>query len=59
MHKKPTFFSIIIICLIFSCHTVMAENRFTENGNGTVTDHKLELMWSKTDNQADINWKHP
>lgn len=58
MYKKITFFSIIIICLIFSCHTVMAENRFTDNGNGTVTDHKLELMWSKTDNQVDINWKH-
>ncbi len=58
MHKKISFFSIIIICLSFSCHTAMAGDRFTDNGNGTVTDHKLELMWSKTDNQGDINWKH-
>ena len=57
MYKKITFFSIIITCLIFSCHTVMAEDRFTDNGNGTVTDHKLGLMWAKADNQGDINWK--
>jgi hypothetical protein len=57
MYKKITFFSIIITFLIFSCHTVMAEDRFTDNGDGTVTDHKLGLMWSKTDNQGDIDWK--
>jgi len=57
MYKKITLFSIIIICLIFSSHTVMAGDRFTDNGNGTVTDHKLGLMWSKTDNQRDIDWK--
>ena len=57
MYKKITFFSIIITCLIFSCHTVMAGDRFTDNGNGTVTDHKLGLMWARADNQGDINWK--
>ena len=57
MHKKITFFSIIITYLIFSCHTVLAEDRFTDNGDGTVTDHKMGLMWSKTDNQGDIDWK--
>ena len=57
MHKKITFFNIIIICLIFSCHTVMAGDRLTDNGDGTVTDHKLRMMWAKTDNQDDINWK--
>ena len=35
---------------------VVAADRFTDNGDGTVTDHKLGLMWSKTDNQGDINW---
>lgn len=34
----------------------MAGDRFTDNGDGTVTDRKLNLMWSKTDNQGDINW---
>ena len=31
-------------------------DRFTDNGDGTVTDRKLDLMWSKADNQGDINW---
>ncbi len=57
MYKNKAFFSIIITCMIFSCHTVMAGDRFTDNGNGTVTDHKLELMWAKADNQGDIDWK--
>jgi uncharacterized protein DUF1566 len=57
MYKKITFFSLIITCLIFSCHPAMAEVRFTDNGDGTVTDHKLGLMWAKADNQGDINWK--
>jgi len=33
-----------------------ADGRFTDNGNGTVTDHKTGLMWSKSDNQGNINW---
>jgi len=35
----------------------LAAERFTDNGDGTVTDHKLGLMWAKTDNQGDIDWK--
>ena len=34
----------------------LAEQRFIDHGNGTVTDRKLGLMWAKTDNQADILW---
>ena len=36
--------------------TSLADSRFTDNGDGTVTDHQLNLMWSKADNQGDINW---
>lgn len=35
----------------------LAESRFTDNGDGTVTDHQLGLMWAKFDNQGDIDWK--
>ncbi len=35
---------------------VLAADRFIDNGDGTVTDQKQNLMWSKTDNQGDINW---
>jgi Protein of unknown function (DUF1566) len=33
-----------------------AGDRFTDNGDGTVTDHEMGLMWAKGDNQGDINW---
>ncbi len=48
---------IITICLFFNCATTLAGERFTDNGDGTVTDHQLGIMWSKTDNQGDISWK--
>ncbi len=34
-----------------------AEDRFTRNGDGTVTDRRQGLMWASTDNQGDIGWK--
>ncbi|MFQ5482928.1 MAG: DUF1566 domain-containing protein [Nitrospinaceae bacterium] len=33
--------------------------RFTDNGNGTITDHKMNLMWRKTDSFQDTKkWKN-
>ncbi len=49
-------------CLVFilSClhglPCALGADRFVDNGDGTVTDHQLKLMWSKTDNQGDIDW---
>ncbi len=48
---------IIIICMLFIGVPGFAEDRFTDNGDGTVTDHRMGVMWAKTDNQGDINWK--
>jgi hypothetical protein len=31
--------------------------RFIDNGDGTVIDQQLGLMWAKSDNQGDIEWK--
>ena len=31
--------------------------RFTDNGDGTVTDHKTGLMWSKNANQGQMSWE--
>jgi len=48
-----------IVILITTAGTydfVLAEQRFIDHGNGTVTDRKLGLMWAKTDNQTDIFW---
>jgi len=47
---------VIMLCMFFSGAEVPAGERFTDNGNGTVTDHKLGVMWSKADNQGDIDW---
>jgi hypothetical protein len=46
----------IITIFIVSSTVVIAGERFTDNGDGTVTDHQLGVMWGKTDNQGDINW---
>ena len=53
--KKATLFLItfFMICYIIT----YAGDRFTDNGDGTVTDHSMGLMWAKSDNQGDINWK--
>lgn len=57
MHKKKSsIVSIIMICLFFCSAVVLADERFTDNGDGTVTDHNLGVMWSKVDNQGDIAW---
>ncbi len=34
-----------------------AQERFIDNKDGTVTDTLLHVMWAKTDNQGDINWR--
>ncbi len=49
-------YAIIAVIILFSVLPVAAGERFTDNGDGTVTDHQLGLMWSKTDNNGDINW---
>jgi len=47
----------MIVTLFFTCSPALAEGRFSDNGDGTVSDHQTGLMWSKTDNQGDIPWK--
>lgn len=54
---KPTIVTIMTLCAFFLSAPVLAGDRFTDNGDGTVTDHQLGVMWAKTDNQGDINWK--
>ena len=34
----------------------MASDRFTDHGNGTVTDTETGLMWAAKDNGIPINW---
>jgi len=54
---KTKFVLAITIWALLLSVPVMAGERFTDNGDETVTDHQLGVMWSKTDNQGDINWR--
>ncbi len=47
----------LFTALLFFPWQARAEERFIDHGDGTVTDLKLGLMWSKSDNQGDIDWK--
>lgn len=54
---KYTFFWVLFIGIFFFSTPILAGDRFTDNGDGTVTDHQLGVMWAKTDNQGNINWR--
>jgi hypothetical protein len=58
MHQKRLLVSFLVLAsLVISTVSSTAGDRFTDNGDGTVTDHEMGLMWAKTDNQGDIDWK--
>jgi len=38
-------------------NTQYGTNNFADNGNGTITDSATELMWSKADSGAGMNWQ--
>ena len=48
--------TVVALLIVLNLLPAAAGERFTDNGDGTVTDHELGLMWSKTDNNGDINW---
>ncbi len=54
-YRVLVFALVLLICAVAPPIGTAAE-RFTDNGDGTVTDHERKLMWAKTDNQGDINW---
>ena len=54
---KSIFILIVLMCTFLFGTPVWSAERFTNNGDGTVTDHQLGVMWSRTDNQGNINWK--
>ena len=49
--------STFVLGLVLAFSSAFAGERFTDNGDGTVTDHELGVMWAKSDNQGDINWR--
>jgi hypothetical protein len=48
---------LILVLLILSIGPALqAGERFVDNGDGTVTDTRQNLMWAATDNHGDIDW---
>jgi hypothetical protein len=45
-----------ILVLAAAAGRGLAQERFSDNGDGTVTDHKLGVMWAANDNNGDITW---
>lgn len=48
--------TVALICCILLMPASGGE-RFTNNSDGTITDHERGLMWAKSDNQGNIDWK--
>lgn len=55
---KKSFTISVMFCLlmVFLVSTVQADERFIDNGDGTVTDTLTNLMWASSDNMGDITW---
>jgi hypothetical protein len=45
-----------MVGIFFSIISALGGERFMDNGDGTVTDNELGIMWAKTDNHGDIDW---
>ncbi|MBT4525921.1 MAG: DUF1566 domain-containing protein [Deltaproteobacteria bacterium] len=56
-YKFNAVWALFFVIFLLLTVTLYGFERFTDNGDGTVTDHKTGLMWAKNDNQGDINWK--
>ena len=58
MSKPANRIFLILLILISVCRMpAAAQERFIDNGDGTVTDIRAGLMWARTDNQNDIFWR--
>ena len=55
--KKACPALFIFFYLVLSTILLDADDRFIDNGDGTVTDRKSGLMWAQTDNRFDILWR--
>lgn len=48
---------LLVVSVLTATGVAFAEERFRDNGDGTVTDSKYNLMWAQTDNYGNVNWK--
>lgn len=57
LRLQASSLGLFILFVVFIVSAAIAGERFTDNGDGTVTDHQLDVMWAKSDNQGDIDWR--
>ncbi len=58
MRKKAArLLAALTLSVLTGASWAPAEDRFIDHGDGTLTDGRLGVMWSKADNQGDIDWK--
>lgn len=58
MGKKIFLLSITVLVTLFLLpFAASAGGRFIDNGDGTVTDQQLGLMWGTYDNQGNMDWQ--
>ncbi len=48
---------IIALALVFTFNSTQAQERFVDNGDGTVTDTKTSLMWAQSSSPGDLTWQ--
>ena len=52
-----TILVVLTAVMVLLPAAAMAGDRFVDNGDGTVTDRQLKVMWAKYDNQGDVTWQ--
>ena len=55
--RTVVILSSVAICLFFFSSLASGDERFKDNGNGTVTDLLLGVMWGKEDTRGNVDWK--
>ncbi len=55
--KRLLLLLLLLPVFVAGSPAALAGERFEDHGDGTVTDRRMNLMWAKTDNQGDIDWK--
>lgn len=55
IHKASILLTTLCL-VVFTFGIVQADDRFVNNGDGTVTDIRTGLMWARTDSMGDITW---
>ena len=55
---RHRYFRILVylVAIAVTAAVASAADRFTDNGDGTITDNELGLMWGQADNNGNVNW---